>query len=126
MTLRSRILTVVAVLFLVINLVGTGYAAAEGETLHAGVHAALVIPGAYLAWRLAQRRKSSSSGYDEDSTIPARTGQLDDRLTHIERSVDAVAIEVERIGEGQRFMTRVFTERGNSAAAATSADSATR
>jgi len=126
MTLRSRILIVVAVLFLVINLVGTGYAAAGGEALHAGLHAALVIPGAYLAWRLTRRRNSSSSGYDEDSTIAARTGQLDDRLTHIERSVDAVAIEVERIGEGQRFMTRVFTERGNSAAAATSADSATR
>jgi hypothetical protein len=33
-------------------------------------------------------------------------------LTHLEQSVDAVAIEVERIGEGQRFMTRLFTENG--------------
>jgi hypothetical protein len=33
-------------------------------------------------------------------------------LTHLEQSVDAVAIEVERIGEGQRFMTRFFTENG--------------
>ena len=35
-----------------------------------------------------------------------------DRLTKIQQSVDAVVIEVERIGEGQRFMTRVFTEKG--------------
>ena len=29
----------------------------------------------------------------------------------IEQSVDAVAIELERIGEGQRFMSRVLSER---------------
>ena len=35
----------------------------------------------------------------------------DDRLAHIEQAVDAIAIEVERIAESQRFLTRLQTER---------------
>jgi len=34
------------------------------------------------------------------------------RFTRLEESVDAVAIEVERIGEGQRFVTNLFIEAG--------------
>ncbi|HEY9229732.1 MAG TPA: hypothetical protein VIP11_23985 [Gemmatimonadaceae bacterium] len=33
------------------------------------------------------------------------------RLERLEQAVDAVAIEIERISEGQRFVTRVMTER---------------
>jgi hypothetical protein len=40
-------------------------------------------------------------------SLPA---DLYERLTRLEQSVDAVALEVERIGEGQRFMTRVLSE----------------
>jgi hypothetical protein len=40
----------------------------------------------------------------------ADPGDLSDRLTHLEHTVDAVAIEIERIGEGQRFITRSFVE----------------
>lgn len=36
--------------------------------------------------------------------------ELSDRLAHVEQSVEATALEVERIGEGQRFMTKLFTE----------------
>ncbi len=36
--------------------------------------------------------------------------ELSDRLQRVEQSVEATAIEVERIGEGQRFMTKLFTE----------------
>jgi hypothetical protein len=32
------------------------------------------------------------------------------RLERMEQAVDAIAIEVERVSEGQRFMTRVLTE----------------
>jgi hypothetical protein len=35
-----------------------------------------------------------------------------ERLNRIEESVDSVAIEVERIGEGQRFVTNLFIESG--------------
>jgi hypothetical protein len=36
--------------------------------------------------------------------------ELVDRLSRMEQSVEATAVEVERIGEGQRFLTRLFTE----------------
>jgi hypothetical protein len=34
------------------------------------------------------------------------------RLERIEQAVDAIAIEVERVSEGQRFVTRLLAERG--------------
>lgn len=38
--------------------------------------------------------------------------ELVDRLTRLDQSMDSIAIEVERIGEGQRFVTRVLTNNG--------------
>jgi hypothetical protein len=48
------------------------------------------------------------------------------RLERIEQAVDTIAIEVERISEGQRFVTRLMAERPSAAALnqAASADSA--
>jgi hypothetical protein len=37
--------------------------------------------------------------------------ELTERLDRIERAVDVTALEVERIGEGQRFLTRALGER---------------
>ena len=39
------------------------------------------------------------------------------RLERMEQAIDTIAIEVERISEGQRFVTRVMTERPPAAAA---------
>jgi len=36
--------------------------------------------------------------------------ELVDRLSRMEQGIEATSIEVERIGEGQRFLTRLFTE----------------
>jgi hypothetical protein len=38
---------------------------------------------------------------------------VEQRLARIEHAVQAIAIEVERLGEGQRFATRVLTERSS-------------
>lgn len=43
----------------------------------------------------------------------ALTG-IADRLEHIERAVDTMAVEIERISEGQRFTTRLLAERAES------------
>jgi hypothetical protein len=48
----------------------------------------------------------------KDALIPA-TPYDDDRLARIEQAVDAIAIEVERIAESQRFLTRLQTERAD-------------
>jgi len=44
--------------------------------------------------------------------VAARTEDtLSPRFDRLEQAVDAIAIEVERVSEGQRFVTRVLTER---------------
>jgi hypothetical protein len=42
------------------------------------------------------------------SAVP---GDVAERLERIERAVEAVALEVERISEGQRFVTKLMSER---------------
>ena len=102
MTRRSKIWRVVAALFTVLNLVGAGYAAVLGEGLHTSVHVALMLIGAFVVWRL-----SPATGTHDASTEPS----VDDRMEQLQQSVDAVAIEVERIGEAQRFSAKLQAER---------------
>ena len=49
----------------------------------------------------------------ERSSAPVAAPHLDTaaRLERIEQAVDAMSLEVERIAEGQRFVTRLMTER---------------
>lgn len=44
------------------------------------------------------------------ATVTSLPAELMDRLTRLEQGVDAVAVEVERIGEGQRYMARMMGE----------------
>ena len=44
------------------------------------------------------------------TTVAAFPKEIGDRLGRVESAVDSTALEVERIGEGQRFLTRLFTE----------------
>jgi len=99
---RTTLWRVVAALFTVVNLAGAGYAIARAEGLHAGGHVALAMLGAYALWRLA----STTEWRGVSPELP-----VDDRLDHLQQSVDAVAIEVERIGEAQRFSTKLQAER---------------
>jgi hypothetical protein len=45
-------------------------------------------------------------------TQVAPTPESSQRLERIEQAMDAIAIEVERVSEGQRFVTRLLSERG--------------
>lgn len=62
-----------------------------------------------LPLSIAYARRLWKRGSDAMSSIPA---DIASRLSRIEQNVDTVALEVERIGESQRFITRAFTERG--------------
>ena len=42
--------------------------------------------------------------------VPTTDAETRDRLERIEQAVDAIAVEVERISEGQRFTTKVISE----------------
>ena len=57
---------------------------------------------ARLIWRRASIAESSRSAINEDA---AR------RLAAMQQSLDAMAIEIERISEGQRFVTKLMSER---------------
>lgn len=48
--------------------------------------------------------------------------ELGERLTRLEQAIDAIAVEVERVGEGQRFMTRQMNESAQRALGAGAAE----
>lgn len=54
---------------------------------------------------------------DAQSRNPGIPSEVTSRLERMEQSLEAVAIEVERISEGQRFTTRLLSE-GRTAAPA--------
>src|SRR5438067_2726519 len=47
---------------------------------------------------------------DTDAKNPRVPPEVTNRLDRIEQSIEAVAIEVERISEGQRFTTKLLSE----------------
>jgi len=65
----------------------------------------MVIVFLPLSIALARRIWKRSS-----AVVTAFPRELADRLSRMEQAVEATAVEVERIGEGQRFLTRLFTE----------------
>lgn len=53
-------------------------------------------------------RRSYSGG--EARELRESGGLADARLSRLEQAVDAIAVEVERISEGQRFTTKLLSE----------------
>ena len=66
------------------------------------------IPAIVLLARMSFRHKEKMAGLQGG---PPRQADLEARLERIEQAVDTIAIEMERIGEGQRFMTKLLAER---------------
>ncbi|MGH7720736.1 MAG: hypothetical protein ACREON_18055 [Gemmatimonadaceae bacterium] len=64
---------------------------------------AFTVPTTVWAWRRSGRRTEIKG-----------SSMSDERLAHIEQAVDAMAIEIERISEGQRYTTRLLAERAES------------
>jgi hypothetical protein len=93
----------VAWLLSVVNLGAVWFAAEPAEPWHASVHALLAVLFALGAQRLEARRHASLRDAD-----PALAG---DRMERLEQAIDTMAVELERIGEGQRFVTKLLAER---------------
>ena len=60
----------------------------------------VVMVTGILVW---SRRRSITPGPD--------VKELNERLAKIEQAVDAIAVEAERISEGQRFTTKLLSEK---------------
>lgn len=65
--------------------------------------------------------KAFSRKMDRRSLQPAIPPELQQRLEHMEQAIDSIAVEVERISEGQRFTTKLLADRQQEAPAALSA-----
>jgi len=48
--------------------------------------------------------------FENESKRPAIPPEVATRLERMEQSIDAIAVEVERISEGQRFTTKLLSE----------------
>ena len=84
------------------NLGAVWFAALPAEPTHATVHALLAVLFALGAQRLTTRRAAS---------VEAQPVVADERLQHFEHAIDSIAVELERIGEGQRFVTKLLAGR---------------
>jgi hypothetical protein len=60
-----------------------------------------------LAIAYARRIWRRSTGVTTQVVVPP---ELNERMARLEHAVESVAVEVERIGEGQRFVTKLFAE----------------
>lgn len=45
-----------------------------------------------------------------DAVPPAELARIEERLNRIEQAIDSIAVETERISEGQRFTTKLLAE----------------
>lgn len=70
---------------------------------------AVIIIGLPLARAFARRMDRRSAG---PAQIP---GEVSAQLVQLNQAVDAIALEVERISEGQRFTTRLLSEQRDAA-----------
>lgn len=50
------------------------------------------------------------------SDISGQLGEMADRMAKLDNAVETMAIEIERISEGQRFVTKILAERSASPA----------
>jgi hypothetical protein len=77
------------------DVVGAGF-------LGAFITLTLLSPVLYRMWR---RRKAPAS------YTPAGTPSIgSERIDRMEQAIDSIAVEIERVSENQRFMTRLMTE----------------
>lgn len=92
------------------NVVAVWFAARPAEPTHATVHALLALLFGLGAQRLAAR-KNPTAGADvmTRQELEARLSRLEPQ--QVTQALDAIAVEVERIGESQRYLTKLLTER---------------
>jgi hypothetical protein len=70
-----------------------------------GAFATAIVMGIGIPLVRAYSRKM-----DAESRNPRIPTEMSDRLERMEQAIEAVAIEVERISEGQRFTTKLLSE----------------
>ncbi|MDB4898385.1 MAG: hypothetical protein JWN53_193 [Gemmatimonadetes bacterium] len=71
------------------------------------------IPIVAIGWPLA---RAWARRIEDRPATPAIPSDVAARLERMEQAIDSIAIEVERISEGQRFTTKLLSDRAGPAA----------
>ena len=87
--------------FVLVNVGGLVYGALRGELMHVVVHVALLGAG-FIAWQFVGGRRTAQP----QAAVPVTDKVLDS----LQESIDAIALNVERIGEDQRFQAKLVKE----------------
>jgi hypothetical protein len=75
------------------------------------------LPTFAIVVRMVLKHREKMAELNRGAPPPAA---LEERLARVENSVDAIAIEMERVGEGQRFLVKVLSDRNQLPAGAPS------
>lgn len=98
---RNTVWRIIAALFIAINVGGGAWALAQGEKMHCAAHLVLALAGVvWFTWLNARQQRDALTN----------PGTTHSQLDQLQQSVDAVAIEIERIGEAQRYETKLRAE----------------
>jgi hypothetical protein len=108
MTLRAKIGWTVAALSVLVNGAGAVYALLNREWMHGGSHVVLFALTVYLIaiFRSRAVRTVDESAWAAGEQLPP-VAPGDARMEQLQQSVDAIAVEVERIGEAQRWSAKL-------------------
>ena len=101
MSRRTGVWVGVATLFTLLNAASAGFFAIK-EPMHASAHGALALLGVYWAWWLVAR------AWRQERPIVVAGAE---KLEQLQQSMDAMALEVERIGEAARFSAKLAAEK---------------
>jgi len=76
------------------------------------IMAMAIVPITAIGWPLARAYARRVEQGGAAGHVP---GEVTARLERMEQAIDSIAVEVERISEGQRFTTKLLAERTVSA-----------
>ncbi len=68
------------------------------------------IPGVVIMTKMWFNHKEKMAGLAGPRT---GTALLDARLARVEQAVESIAVEIERVSEGQRFVTKLMIDRAS-------------
>jgi len=111
---RAKFGWTLAAVSLIVNGAGAWYALVlHRETMHGLSHLAAFALTAYL---IAIFRPRGTRHVDDSRTGSGErlqpTSPEEGRMEQLQQSVDAIAVEVERIGEAQRFNAKLAAQQG--------------
>lgn len=72
----------------------------------------LTVPATLLGWPIA---RAFARRIDRERAAPRLDSDANAQLQRMEHAIESIAIEVERIAEGQRFTTRLLSDRVDTA-----------